>query len=131
LSTPHAASPHPANGASEHDAPSHGHGSKRSFLTGSLLSIVLTIIPFWLVMSGTLHNPQATALTIFVFALVQIGVHVVCFLNVDSRAEGGWTLLAFLFTAIIVGITIIGSIWVMYHLDANMMPMTPQAMHQM
>ncbi|WBO22844.1 cytochrome o ubiquinol oxidase subunit IV [Sphingomonas abietis] len=130
MSISHTPTPH-AGGHVPGGTPAQSHGSKRSFVTGSVLSIIMTVIPFWLVMSGALHNPQATALTIFAFALAQIGVHVVCFLNVDSRAEGGWTLLAFLFTAIIVGITIIGSIWVMYHLDNNMMPMTPQAMRQM
>jgi cytochrome o ubiquinol oxidase operon protein cyoD len=75
-------------------------------------------------MSGFLDSAQTTAFVIFVFAMVQIVVHVCCFLHVDSRAEDGWMLLAFIFTAIIVGITIIGSIWVMYHLNANMMPMS-------
>ena len=64
-----------------------------------------------------------TAGIIFALALVQIVVHVVCFLHLDTRSEGGWTLLAFLFTAVIVVLTIGGSIWVMFHLNSNMMPM--------
>jgi cytochrome o ubiquinol oxidase operon protein cyoD len=116
LSTPH--------------APSHGH-SKRGFATGSILSIILTVIPFWLVTTGALHNVTATTVTIFVLAIIQIAVHVTAFLNVDARSEGGWTLLAFVFTAILVVITIIGSIWVMYHLDSNMMPMSVDAMRGM
>jgi cytochrome o ubiquinol oxidase operon protein cyoD len=103
------------------------HGGKSNLVAGSVLSVLLTVIPFWLVMTGALHSAQATALTIFGLAIVQIIVHVACFLHVDRRAEGGWTLLAFLFTAIIVGITIIGSIWVMYHLNVNMMPMSAAA----
>lgn len=99
-----------------------GH-SRRGYRIGSALSIVLTIIPFWLVMSGGLQNPTATAAGIFSLALVQIVVHVVSFLHLDTRSEGGWTLLAFVFTAVIVVVTIGGSIWVMYNLNANMMPM--------
>ncbi|QWT19492.1 cytochrome o ubiquinol oxidase subunit IV [Bacillus sp. NP157] len=98
------------------------HGSARSLAVGSTLSIVLTAIPFWLVMAGVLHSPSATIATIFAFALAQIVVHVACFLHVDAKSEDGWTLLSFLFTAIIVVITIVGSVWVMYHMDANMMP---------
>jgi cytochrome o ubiquinol oxidase operon protein cyoD len=101
----------------------HGHGSRRGYQVGTILSIVLTVIPFWLVMSGVLQNPGLTAVLIFAMAFVQIVVHVVCFLHLDTRSEGGWTLLAFLFTAVIVFLTIGGSIWVMYHLNVNMMPM--------
>jgi len=101
----------------------HSHGNKQRFITGSALAVLLTAIPFWLVMSGGLHSGSATALTIFAFAMVQIVVHVVYFLHVDTKSEGGWTLMATLFTAIIVVLTIVGSIWVMYHLDVNMMPM--------
>ena len=103
------------------DASGHGHG--RGYWVGTILAILLTAIPFWLVMSGALHDAQTTTIVIFAMALAQIVVHVVCFLHLDTRSEGGWTLLAFLFTTIIVVLTIGGSIWVMYHLNANMMPM--------
>lgn len=107
------------------------HGSRSSLWIGSILSIILTVIPFWLVMTGTPPGSTATVVTIFVLAMVQIIVHVRYFLHIDSRLEGGWTLLAFVFTAIILGITIIGSIWVMYHLNVNMMPMSAEAMGTM
>ncbi len=102
---------------------SQGHGGRRGYRVGSILAILLTAIPFWLVMSGTLHDAQTTAIIIFAMALVQIVVHVICFLHLDTRSEGGWTLLAFLFTAVIVFLTIGGSVWVMFHLNTNMMPM--------
>ena len=105
----------------------HGHGSPRGYFIGFALSVVLTAIPFWLVMTGVLTNTTATALIIFGLAIVQIMVHVIFFLHLDTRSEGGWTLIAFAFTAVIVAITIAGSIWIMYHLDANMMPMPPGA----
>lgn len=100
-----------------------GRGSRRGYRVGSVLAILLTAIPFWLVMSGTLRDAQTTAILIFAMALVQIVVHVICFLHLDTRSEGGWTLLAFLFTAVIVFLTIGGSVWVMFHLNTNMMPM--------
>lgn len=102
----------------------HGHGSRRGYVIGFILSVILTAIPFWLVMRGVL-NPQATALLIFAFAFAQIIVHAICFLHLDTRSEAGWTLMAFVFTVVLVGITIAGSIWIMYHLDLNMMPMGP------
>ena len=100
----------------------HGHGSMRGYLIGFVLAAVLTAIPFWLVMSGVLDSSRATALTIMAFAVVQIVVHMVFFLHMDTKSEGGWTLMAAIFTLILVVIAIAGSMWVMYHLNANMMP---------
>jgi len=59
---------------------------------------------------------------VIAFAVVQILVHTVCFLHVNTQAQGGWTLIAYVFTAVIVLITIAGSLWIMYHLNSNMMP---------
>ena len=101
----------------------HGHHfSRRGYLIGFLLSAVLTAVPFWLVMTGRLDT-QATIAAIIVLALAQILVHTRFFLHVNSRAEGGWTLMAYVFAAIVGLIMIAGSLWIMYHLHANMMPM--------
>lgn len=108
--------------SASHDAP-HAHGSRGTYLVGFLLSVVLTAIPFWMVMTGALA-PQATAIVIVALAVVQILVHTVCFLHVNTRAEGGWTLMAYAFTAVMVLIVIVGSLWIMYHLNSNMMPLT-------
>ena len=100
----------------------HGHGTYRSYLVGFLLSVVLTAIPFWLVMASPIANPGVTAALVITFAVVQILVHTVCFLHVNTQAQGGWTLIAYVFTGVIVLITIAGSLWIMYHLNTNMMP---------
>ena len=99
-----------------------GHGSKQTYLVGFGLSAVLTAIPFWLVMSNALGNPGATAAAVILFAVLQILVHTICFLHVNTQTESGWTLIAYTFTGVILLITICGSLWIMYHLNANMMP---------
>lgn len=101
------------------DAP---HGTLKGYLTGFALSVVLTIIPFWLVMGDVLGNRIATSILIILFAVVQIAVHMIYFLHLDTRSEGGWNMLALIFTVIVLVITIAGSLWVMYHLNVNMMP---------
>ena len=115
-----------ATEATTDKAPPHnemeGHGSKRSYLVGFALSAVLTAVPFWLVMTGVLGNPGATAIAVIVFAVLQVLVHTFCFLHVNANAEGGWTMIAYIFTAVILFITIAGSLWIMYHLNSNMMP---------
>jgi cytochrome o ubiquinol oxidase subunit IV len=40
----------------------------------------------------------------------------------SPRSEGGWTMMALLFTVVLVVIALAGSLWVMYHLNVNMMP---------
>jgi len=112
--------------AHEHASHAHGdigaHGSLKSYLVGFALSVVLTAIPFWLVMTGAIDNKQATAIVIMAFAAVQIVVHMVFFLHMNTTSEGGWSILALIFTVVLVVIVLTGSLWVMYHLNVNMMP---------
>ena len=103
----------------------------RDYVTGFVLSVILTAIPFWLVMNGVIASAGMTAAVILGFAAVQIVVHMIYFLHMNSRAEGGWTLMALIFTVVIIFIAVSGSLWIMYHLNANMMPMTPEMMKNM
>lgn len=98
------------------------HGSLKGYITGFVLSAILTAIPFWLVMNDVLGNSTLTAFVIMGFAAVQIVVHMIFFLHMSSRSEGGWTMMALIFTIVVVAIALAGSLWVMYHLDTNMMP---------
>jgi cytochrome o ubiquinol oxidase operon protein cyoD len=112
---------HETHNAAHHaDAP--GHGSVKDYLIGFGLSVVLTAVPFWLVMTGAIADPRTTAYVIMAFAAVQVVVHMVYFLHMNSKSENGWTLMALIFTAIIVVICLSGSLWVMYHMNINMMP---------
>ncbi len=103
----------------------HGHGTRRGYLTGFVLAVVLTALPFWLVMGCVLGDANAPGLINASLALLQIVVHVRYFLHLDTRSQGGWTLIAFAFTAVVLVIMISGSIWIMYHLNSNMMPGMP------
>ena len=101
----------------------HGtHGSYRSYLIGFLLSVVLTVIPFWMVMGEVTDNTLLALTVIFGMGTAQILVHVHYFLHVTVRAEQGWQAMSLVFTAIILVIVLAGSIWVMFHLHENMMP---------
>lgn len=116
--------------ADAHDDHGHGHdehddyhGTVGGYTVGFLLSVVLTAIPFWLVMAKVIPSSGITAAVILGFAVVQIVVHMVYFLHMNTKSEGGWNMLALIFTIVIVGITLAGSLWVMHHLNVNMMPM--------
>lgn len=124
----------PVHGSSPHmHGTGHGpaHGTRSGYMTGFILSIILTAIPFWLVMSDALGSKITTDIVIMGFAIAQIFVHMIYFLHLNLKSEGGWTFLALVFTLTLVLITLIGSIWVMYHMDQNMMPMSPnEALHK-
>jgi len=98
------------------------HGTMRDYVIGFALSVVLTAVPFWLVMARPLEAGP-TAAIIIAFAVVQIVVHMIYFLHMSPKSEGGWTITSLLFTLIVVGIMLAGSLWVTHHLNTNMMPM--------
>ena len=124
------------HGHNHGDGHGHGHGEPshstlKGYLTGFGLSAVLTAIPFWLVMAHVFTDARFTVAAVLLFAAAQIVVHMVYFLHMNSRSEGGWTMLALIFTLILVVIALSGSLWVMYHLNANMMPMSASDMRNM
>ncbi len=108
-----------------------GHGTLKSYVTGFVLSVILTAIPFWLVMADVLDSALLTAAIIMALGAVQIVVHMVFFLHMNTRSEGGWTMMALIFTILLVAIALSGSLWVMHHLNTNMMPMSPEMMKNM
>lgn len=112
----------------EHDGVSAIHATLRSYLTGFFLAAIMTLIPFALVMSGNYEKPSLIVVVVLGLAAAQIVVHMVYFLHMSTKSEGGWNLVAFVFTVLLVVITLSGSIWIMYHLNSNMNPMMQQAL---
>jgi len=124
---------HDHHGHDDHHHQDDGfHVSFKGYMTGFILSVVLTAIPFWLVMAKVLPTPKLTGFVILGFAAVQMVVHMIYFLHMNAKVEGGWSMLALLFTVALVVIMLAGSVWVMYHMNANMMPTPdPAAMRNM
>jgi cytochrome o ubiquinol oxidase operon protein cyoD len=117
---------------SDHHDHGHGHGdhghhgyvthySTRDYAIGFVLSLILTAIPFWLVMNNVLP-PSTTRFVILGFAAVQVVVQMIYFLHLNSKSEDGWNMMALILTIVLLVIVLSGSIWVMYHMNANMMP---------
>ena len=102
---------------------SHGgaaHGSVREYVLGLILSIVLTAVPFGLVMSGAVGETLATAV-ILICAVAQVLVQLVFFLHMNGSSEQLWNTTSAVFVVILVAILIVGSIWIMQHLNHNML----------
>lgn len=113
-----------------HDAAhgGHDHGSHAGYVKGFILSVILTAIPFGLVMAGGFESRALTGFVVLACALVQVMVHMVYFLHMNTKSDGGWNFVAAMFTIIVVVIMLSGSLWVMHNMNSNMMP---QMNHEM
>ncbi|WP_330448558.1 cytochrome o ubiquinol oxidase subunit IV [Paracoccus marcusii] len=113
---------HAKTAAHVHHPDGHDHGTYRSYVIGFILSVVLTAIPFGLVAARGLESRLLTAGIVIGAAADQILVHMVYFLHMNGRSDEGWTMMALIFTVVVVVIILAGSLWVMHNMNANMMP---------
>ncbi|NVK46644.1 MAG: cytochrome o ubiquinol oxidase subunit IV [Rhodobacteraceae bacterium] len=105
------------------DHASHGHGTMGQLMIGFALAAILTIIPFYLVMAEVEMSRTALVGIIMGLGAVQIIVHLVFFLHLNTTSEEGSTFMATLLAVIILVIVLAGSLWVMHNMNENMMPM--------
>lgn len=103
-----------------HHAGGAAHGSVKEYVIGLILSIVLTAIPFGLVMTGAAGEALSIIL-ILLCAVAQVMVQLVFFLHMNASSEQFWNTTSGVFAVILVAILIVGSIWIMRHLNHNML----------
>ena len=109
-------------------APGEPHDSMLSetisYIVGLGLALLLTGISFWVASTGSLWGP-GVAVGLVVLAIAQMGVHLVFFLHITSGPDNTNNVLALAFGVLIVFLVMVGTIWIMAHLAANMGP-TPE-----
>ncbi|QCI16123.1 cytochrome o ubiquinol oxidase subunit IV [Buchnera aphidicola] len=88
----------------------------KSYLLGFFLSLILTIIPFFLAIQKIFSN-HINYTIILICAISQIIVHFIYFLHLDFSLKTRFNLIALLFVIIIIFIVTFGSIWIMYNLN--------------
>ena len=93
----------------------------QAYLIGLGLSLILTATSFWAATTSALWAP-GVAIGLVVLAIAQMGVHLVFFLHITTGPDNVNNVLALAFGVMIVGLVVIGSLWIMMHLNANMMP---------
>jgi cytochrome o ubiquinol oxidase operon protein cyoD len=98
-----------------------------SYVVGLALALILTGISFWVASTSVLWGP-GVAVGLVVLAIAQMGVHLVFFLHITSGPDNTNNVLALAFGVLIVFLVMIGTIWIMAHLAANMGP-TPEVMN--
>ena len=107
-----------------HDvAPGEPHSNILSetvaYVIGLALALILTGISFWVASTSVLWGP-GVATGLVVLAIAQMGVHLVFFLHITSGPDNTNNVLALAFGVLIVFLVMIGTIWIMAHMNANM-----------
>ena len=112
-------------------APGAPHDSMISetvaYVIGLAFALLLTGVSFWVASTSSLWGP-GVAVGLVVRASAQMGVHLVFFLHITSGPDNTNNVLALAFGVLIVFLVMIGTIWIMAHLAANMGP-TPEIMN--
>ena len=97
------------------------------YIVGLALALILTGVSFWVAATGVLWGP-GVAVGLVVLAIAQIGIHLVFFLHITSGPDNTNNVLALAFGALIVFLVMIGTIWIMAHMNANV-GMSPEMMN--
>lgn len=95
-----------------------------SYVTGFVLSIALTLFAYFAV-TNQLWDSTWLLLIIAGLAIVQLVVQLIFFLHLGRERGGSWRLVTFWFAVLVVAIVVVGSLWIMFNLNYNMMDMAP------
>ncbi|HEU5443883.1 MAG TPA: cytochrome o ubiquinol oxidase subunit IV [Steroidobacteraceae bacterium] len=91
------------------------------YITGLLLAAALTAAAFWALDEHVIYGP-GIVMAVIVLGLAQVGVHLVFFLHLTTSPDNTNNALALAFGVLFVSFVFFGSIWVIYHMNHNMMP---------
>ena len=98
-----------------------GPGSLQGYLVGYFVAVLLTIASFLAAETSAL-TPSSVTAAITVLAIAQMLVHLIFFLHISTSPHQRTNVLAFAVTALVVAMIVAGSLWIMSHLESNMMP---------
>jgi len=94
----------------------------RGYLLGLVLAAALTAASFWAAQTHLIYGP-GIPIALVTLAIAQMGIHLVFFLHITTAPDNTNNILALAFGILIVCLVVFGSIWIMNHLNHNMMPM--------
>jgi cytochrome o ubiquinol oxidase operon protein cyoD len=95
--------------------------SVSAYVLGFVLSLVLTFGSY-IAVTHHLFSRHVLLGTIVSLAVIQLVVQLVCFLHLGQEDKPKWRSISFLFMLLVIGIVVIGSLWIMHSLQYNMMP---------
>ena len=92
-----------------------------SYLIGLGLATLLTIVSFFVARTTLVWQPSIPV-ALAVLAIAQMGIHLVFFLHITTGPDNVNNVMALAFGVLIVFLVIVGSLWIMAHMNHNMMP---------
>jgi len=104
-----------------------GTNSLSAYVIGFTLSLMLTLVAYFSVVNEALTG-RALLLMVVGLAVAQLLVQLVFFLHLGRENKPRLNLLIFSFAALVIGIVVIGSLWIMDNLNYHMM--TPHQMDE-
>ena len=93
-----------------------------TYLIGFALAAALTVVSF-LVARTTLVWQPSIPVALCVLAVAQMGVHLVFFLHINTGPDGVNNIMALAFGVLIVFLVVGGSMWIISHMNSQLMPM--------
>jgi len=93
----------------------------RGYILGLALAILLTIASFWAAQTNLIYQP-GIPVALLVLAVAQMGIHLIFFLHITTSPDNTNNILALAFGVLIACIVVFGSLWIMTHLNYNLMP---------
>lgn len=97
------------------------HGTTRSYIIGFILSLIFTIIPYYLVVNKTFAG--STLLVIILgIAVLQMAIQLLFFLHLGRGPKPLYNVVFFFATAGVIVITVGASLFIMDNLYRNMSP---------
>jgi cytochrome o ubiquinol oxidase operon protein cyoD len=93
-----------------------------TYVLGFALAVLLTIASFWVAKTDLIYGP-GIPVALATLAVAQMGIHLVFFLHLTTAPDNTNNVLALAFGLLIVGLVVFGSVWIMAHLNHNLMPM--------
>ena len=97
-------------------------GSVISYIVGLLVSMVLTLSAYVVVTQLHFSSQIAIMSVVLTFAMTQLVVQLIFFLHLLHESKPRWNLVFFVLIFGTVLLVVVASIWIMQHLNYNMMP---------
>jgi cytochrome o ubiquinol oxidase operon protein cyoD len=103
-----------------------GHGSVRTYTTGFVLSVSLTIVAFIAAGTHAIHGWTLVGV-LLLLAVIQLFIQLVFFLHLNRESKPRWNRTALAFAAMVVLVIVFGSLWIMKNLAYDHHPaLSPQ-----
>jgi len=91
-----------------------------TYFIGLMIAAGLTIAAFWAAQTHLIYGP-GVHVALVTLAIAQMGIHLVFFLHITTAPGQVNNVLALAFGLLIVAFVILGSLWIMAHMN-QMMP---------